>query len=113
MTDANQLQERINVALRASAEDYAHSSFSPYVDAAEDLTTALMKAAFGRYGADAVERALDEFERLASTADRVRLQHALNQFLTHRPAPASLGLRIPDLEERAPWMVTPSQREKT
>jgi len=109
MNDIDELQKRIDVALQETAGDRARSSFSEYTDTAQDLTRALMQRAREAKGAQAVEQALDEFDRLLQSEDRVRLQYALGQFLSHHPEAARLGLRIPDLEESAPWQVLPSK----
>ncbi len=98
------LQRRIDAALRETPEEQAESRFSDYADSAFDLTQRLMAAA--RKGG--AEAALDEFDRLKETEDLGRLRRALQEFLTHDPAAA--GLRIPSLEERAPWKVLPSRR---
>jgi predicted RNA-binding Zn ribbon-like protein len=103
-----QLQARIDQELRQTPELLAASRFSDYADSTFDETAALMKTA-NTHGdpAAAVTAVLDEVRRRRQAGDPVRLQHALMEFLTHHPAAAALGLRIPDLEERSPWLVKP------
>lgn len=98
-------QRRIDAALRELPEESA-GGFSDYRDTAIGLTRLLMAAA-RRGGVDA---ALDELDRLRGSEDPGRLRRALQEFVTHDPAAA--GLRVPPLEERAPWKTRPSRREE-
>jgi hypothetical protein len=106
------LQERINLALRETPEDRRKSDYSDYrPDNLPEIVDELTRAA-ARGGAEGMEAALDEFERLAEREDKIRAQHALMHFLTHHPAAAELGLRVPSLQERNPWKVLPSRRKQ-
>lgn len=106
------LQERINLALRETPEDRRKSDYSDYKpDNLPEIVEELARAA-ARGGAEGMEAALDEFERLAEREDKVRLQHALIDFLTHHPAATGLGLRVPPLQERSPWKVRPGRRQR-
>jgi hypothetical protein len=107
------IQHRIDSALRESPQDRLHSRFSPYIaDSKPDLDNQLAYAAASSSseGLDAMEAVLDEFERLATKEDRGRLRYALLVFLTHDSRVAKLGLRVPPLEERSPWKLTPSKK---
>ena len=113
MTSREELQERINDALQQTPEDFARSTFSGYLDTAADLTGRLYGRAVSASDAEAaVEAALDEYDALAASEDNRRARQALMEFLTHHPAAAELGLRVPDLAQRAPWMVRPSRRKR-
>lgn len=108
------LQERIAAALREDLEASRESDFTEYMpDASTPLTRLLARAAQagGAEGVEAIEAALDEFERLAGGEDLPRLQHALMVFLSQHPAAARLGLRVPPLSERSPSQVLPSRRD--
>lgn len=105
------IQQRIDSVLRESPKDRLESRFSPFIAEVEpDLENQLMSAA-SPGGIDGVEAALDEFDRLAANEDSGRLRHALLIFLTHNSDVATLGLRIPSLEERSPWKVAPSNKK--
>jgi hypothetical protein len=111
MTSRQDLQERIDHALHQTPEEFARSTFSDYADTATDLTQRLYRCAVSAGDAEtAVEAALDEYENLASTEDIVRARRALMEFVTHHPASAKLGLRVPDLADRSSWMARPSRR---
>jgi hypothetical protein len=113
MTSREELQERINHALQQTPEEFARSAFSDYLDTATDLTRRLYKRAVSSNDPEtAVEAALDEYDALAASEDNRRARHALMEFVTHHPAAAELGLRVPDLAQRAPWMVRPSRRKR-
>ena len=103
------IQARIDAALREPVDEAARSSFSNYVPGAStELQSALWtKPATG--GIDDVEEILDRYDQLKGTDDPVRLRHALNVVLTNHPTVDALGLRLPSLEERSPWKVTPSK----
>ena len=109
MSDPDELQRRISEALREYPDEVRTPGYSDYAVGADDLTAELMQAARDR----GVEGALDAFERLRASHDGRRLRRALMEFITHDPAAVSLGLRIPSLEERAPWKVLSSRREKS
>lgn len=110
MIRTQEFQARINSALRGSAEDRAKSRFSEFVsDLGPDFESRLMQAASAG-GTGGIEAAMDEFDRLVTREDPVRLRHALLVFLTHHPDVQKSGLRIPPLEERSPWEVAPSKR---
>lgn len=102
-------QSRIDLALRESVQDRMQSSYSDYLPENASLAQKLMLAA-ARGGLQGIHAALDQFDRLSTSEDRLRLQKALLVFLTHWPEAAKLGLRIPGLEKRSPWKVVPSQR---
>jgi hypothetical protein len=59
-------------------------------------------------GLAGIRAALREFDRLAKAEHPLRIRRALMIFLVHHPDVGRLGLRIPSLEERAPWMTPPS-----
>jgi|SRR5215475_12816745 len=111
VTRVQELQERINSALRQTPEARVASDFSDYKpDHSPELVQDLMQAA-EQGGEEGVKAALDEFDRLSQSEDRLRMQHALMLFLTHHPAVSELGLRVPSLRERSPWKVLPSKRK--
>jgi hypothetical protein len=106
----SRLQERINLALRETPEDRRKSNYSDYrPDNIPKLVAELTEAA-AQGGAEGIEAALDEFDRLAEREDKIRAQRTLMHFLIRHPAAAELGLRVPSLEERNPWKVLPSKR---
>jgi hypothetical protein len=105
MGPVEQLQQRVNAALRADRA--THRTFSEYRDSASDLVDRLWAAA-SNGGAAA---ALDEFDRLRGSEDPTRLRYALMELIAHHPDVSNIGLRIPSIEERAPWTVLPSKRE--
>ena len=116
-TRVQKLQERINTVLAESPQSASASKFSPYLmdeqspevaGQAVDIDARLAQAASAD-GAEAIEAAMDEYDRLAETEDAGRLRHALMVFLTHHPEATKLGLRIPTLEERSPWKVMPGK----
>ena len=98
----NELQSRVDQALRETPEEEEAELFSDYAEPADDLTQKLMDAARAR----GVEAALDEFDRLRGSAKIRRLQRALMEFITHDPLAYEAGLHVPPLEERAAWKVT-------
>jgi hypothetical protein len=104
------IQARIDAALREPADEAARSSFSTYMPGGStDLQSALWtKPETG--GVEDVEEILDRYDQLKGTDDPVRLRHALSVVLTNHPTVGALGLRLPSLEERSPWKVTPSRR---
>jgi hypothetical protein len=105
------LQARINAALHSPAGEAGTSSFSPYMPGASvPLQDSLLGGGQDR-GLDALEAILDRFAQLRATSDRGALQHALALVLTHHPAMAAFGLRLPSLDERSPWKTWPSRRE--
>jgi hypothetical protein len=107
------IQQRIDSALRESPQDRLQSRFSPYIaDSKPDLENQLASAAAASpsEGLDGVEAVLDEFERLATREDPGRLRHALLIYLTHDSQVAKLGLRVPTLEERSPWKLAPNRK---
>jgi hypothetical protein len=104
------LQARIDEALREPVEQADVRSFSEYMPGA---SVALQDELLRAGGADPVtnvEAILDAFDRLRVSGDPA-LRHALSVVLTHHPATAELGLRLPSLEERSPWKTWPSRRE--
>ena len=104
------LQERINAALR-EAPDEPYSSFSAYMpDRRLQFLQKRLAETAQAGGAKGIEAALDVFDELAPTEDLDRLRYALMIFLTHQPAVAELGLRLPSLEERSPSSALPSRR---
>jgi len=113
MTSREELQERIDHALHQTPEEFGRSTFSDYADTAIDLTRRLYERAVSAHDAEtAIEAALDEYEAFAATEDNGRARRALMEFVTNHPAAAKLGLRVPDLEVRTPWMARPSRRGK-
>jgi len=104
-----QLQDRIDAALREPYEESAISLFSGYMPGAStDLQSTLWTTpATGRI--EDVEELLDRFDAMKGTADPNRLRHALTVVLTHHPTVGALGLRLPSLEERSPWKTLPHQ----
>ena len=108
---ASELQARINEALRERREEGGARSFSEYMPGASvGLQDELLRAA-APGGVAGIEALLDAFDRLRASADVAALRHALSIVLTHHPAAAELGLRLPSLEERSPWKVWPARRE--
>ncbi len=105
---AERLQARINAALQETREETPASRFSPYLQDSGGVVASMMEAA--RDGG--VEAALDLFDRLRASEDLGLLRHALMRFLVEHPAAGKLGLRIPSLIERAPWMAAPSNRKR-
>lgn len=106
---ARALRERISAALRETPAERARIRFSPYLlDEGPDIAGRLMRAA-SPGGLDGFEAALDEYDELAGREDLGRLRHALMVFLTHHPEAARLGLRVPPLEERSAWKVSPGR----
>ena len=105
------LQQRINQALREDLEATEESDFSEYVPDASTSLTRLLAQVARQTGAEGIEAALNEFERLRQHEDLPRLQHALMVFLSQHPAAAQLGLRIPPLADRSPSQILPSKRE--
>lgn len=103
------LQQRINRALGDPVAYAGTSRFSEYapVGVPELVSDLMNAAAIG--GIEGVEAMLDRAEELARREDPPRLRHALSIALTHSPAVADLGLRLPSLEERAAWKVAPSR----
>jgi hypothetical protein len=113
MTTRQDLQQRIDDALRETQNDFAESTYSDYADSRADLTQRLYERALpGQDEAAKVEAVLDEFETLMASEDKRRAQRALASFVTHHPAAARLGLRVPDLEQRAGWKARPSRSRK-
>jgi hypothetical protein len=108
---AGRLQSRIDDALREPIEEASASSYSEYLPGGStELQDALIRAA-GPGGLDALERIFDAFDRLRPSADAGRLRHALAVVLSHHPAVAEFGLRLPSLQERSRWKTWPSTRE--
>jgi hypothetical protein len=105
------IQLRIDAALREPVDEASRSSFSSYMPGAStDLQSTLWtKSATGGIGD--VEEILDRYEQLKGTDDPVRLRYALYAVLTNHPTVDALGLKLPSLEERSPWKVTPSNRQ--
>jgi hypothetical protein len=107
-----ELQRRIDALLTESPEERSRSGFSDYVPRRDRLSQRLAQTAATASGAAGIAMALDECERLAAAEDRLAVQRALAIFLTHHPAVARLGLRVPSLAERAPWKAGPSRRHR-
>jgi hypothetical protein len=108
-----ELQRRIDALLAESPEERSRSRFSDYLPRRDSLSRRLAQTAATASGAAGIAMALDECERLAAVEDRLAVQRALAIFLTHHPAVARLGLRVPSLAERAPWKTGPSRRRRT
>jgi hypothetical protein len=106
------LQARIDALLSESPEDKAKSRFTPYMIAEKsDLESRILEA-LKIGGLDGMETAMDKFEELAASEDGGRLRYELMRFLTRDPAAAKFGLRIPSLEERSAWKITPGRFSK-
>jgi hypothetical protein len=105
------LQGRIDRALRQPVEDAEISRFSEYMPGASVALQDQLQGSAGAGGVTDVEAILDRFEQLRASADAGTLRHALSVVLTHHPAVAHLGLRLPSLEERSPWKVWPGRRD--
>lgn len=103
MSSRDELQQRIDAALRETPEQFAATVTTDYEDPVADLTRRFYHRAMSLDDAAAVEAALEEFESMQESEGR-RARRALAQFVTHHPAPARLGLRVPDLEARSPWL---------
>ena len=103
------IQSRIDRALQQPLEDAGASSFSEYMPGASTPYEDELRRAGGTGSVTEVEAILDRFERLRASADRAALRHALSVVLTHHPAVADLGLRLPSLKERSPWKTWPSK----
>jgi hypothetical protein len=107
------LASRIARALRETPEMRARSTFSQYAaKKALPLQRRLEMAAGGGEIAG-VESVLDEFDRMNADEDPLALRYALQVFLTHSSAAQALGLGVPSLSERSPWLTVPSRAGKT
>jgi hypothetical protein len=107
--NVRQVQQRIDAALASGPADLSVGPYSDYLpDHTPALVEYLMRAAKPG-GLAGIKAALREFDRLAETEHPLRIKQALMIFLTHHPEAARLGLRIPPLDERAPWMTRPSE----
>lgn len=106
------LQARINRALRQPLEEAGTSGFSEYMPGASIAYEDELRGAPGSGGVTDLEDILERFERLRSSRDPAALRHSLSVVLTHHPAVAELGLRLPSLEERSSWKVWPSKRDR-
>jgi hypothetical protein len=103
------LASRIARALRETPQMRARSTFSQYAaKKALPLQRRLEMAAGGGEIAG-VESALDEFDRMNAGEDPLALRYALQVFLTHSSAARALGLGVPSLAERSPWLTVPSR----
>jgi hypothetical protein len=91
----------------------ARSRFSEYLpEAASGLRMRLAAAAEAAGGGlGGIAAALDEFDRMSADQDPLALRYALQLFVTHSEDAARLGLRVPSLEERSPWMIAPGRKE--
>ena len=106
------VQDRIYAALHEPVERGAKSRFSSYMPGATvALQDQLLEGTRHAAVIEDIERILDTFARLRLSQDVAALQHALTIVLTHHPALASHGLRMPSLEERSAWKTWPSRRE--
>jgi hypothetical protein len=108
-TTTRQLQQEIDAALASGPEDM---SAGPYTDYLPDHTPILVDSlnrSAQAGGVVGITAALREFDKLARTEHPLRLKRALTLFLIHHPDATKLGLRIPPLSERAPWIVRPSK----
>jgi hypothetical protein len=105
------LQSRIDRALQQPLEEAGASGFSEYMPGASIAYEDDLRGAAGTGGVPDVEAILDRFERLRASADIAALRHALSVVLTHHPAVAQLGLRLPSLLERSSWKVWPGRRD--
>ena len=105
------LQARIDRALQQPLEEAGASRFSEYMPGASIAYEDDLRGASDTGGVTEVEAILDRFERLRASADVAALRHALSVVLTHHPAVAELGLRLPSLEERSSWKAWPGKRD--
>jgi hypothetical protein len=106
------LTQRIQAALRETPEMRSRSKFSEYAPRVAASLRARLDQAAESGGIGGVEAALDEFDRMDATEDPLALRHALQLFITHNRHALALGLEVPPLAERAPWMTIPSRRER-
>jgi hypothetical protein len=104
-------QTRINEALREPIGETGGRSFSDYMPGGSVAVQDELLRAASAGGLAGIEAIFDAFDRLRGSTDPARLRHALSVVLTHHPALAELGLRLPSLEERSPWKTWPSKRE--
>jgi hypothetical protein len=88
----------------------ARSTFSEYAPRAAAPIRERLERAVGVGGIEGVESVLDEFDRMSLSEDPLALRYALQLFLTHNRHAVALGLRVPPLAERSPWMTVPSRR---
>jgi hypothetical protein len=102
---------RVQAALRETPQMRARSRFSEYAPRAAAPLRERLERAADAGGIEGIEAALDEFDRMNASEDPLALRHALQLFLTHNRHAVALGLQVPPLAERAPWMTTPSRRD--
>jgi hypothetical protein len=107
-----ELERRVQEALHESPEMRERSTFSEYAPAAAKRFREILGRASAAGGIGGIELALDEFDRMNASEDPLALRYALQLFLTHSRDAASLGLQVPSLGERNPWIVTPSRPKK-
>jgi hypothetical protein len=107
------LASRIGRALRETPEMRARSTFSQYAAKKALPLQRRLEMAGGGGEIAGVESALDEFDRMDAGEDPLALRYALQVFLTHDSAAQALGLRVPSLAERSPWLTVPSRSGKT
>ena len=105
------LQSRIDRALQQPLEEAGAGRFSEYMPGGSIAYEDELRGSSGTGGVSDVEAILDRFERLRASADLAALRHALAVVLTHHPAVAQLGLRLPSLQERSSWKVWPGRRD--
>lgn len=106
------IQERVDKALKQFPEDVELSDFSEYMpDHTPEIIRELEQAA-REGGLEGIEAAMDQFGRLEKVEDKVRLQYALTIFLSNDADFSANGLRLPSLEERSSWKILPSRRPR-
>jgi hypothetical protein len=104
------LERRVQEALRESPEMRERSTFSEYAPRAAAPISERLERAASAGGIKGVESVLDEFDWMSLSEDPLALRYALQLFLTHNRHSVALGLRVPPLAERSPWMTVPSRR---
>jgi hypothetical protein len=104
------LERRVQKALRESPEMRARSTFSEYAPRGGSAIRERLERAASAGGIEGIESALDEFDRMRLSEDPLALRYALQLFLTQHHDAVTLGLRVPSLTERSPWMTAPSRR---
>ena len=106
------LQARITAALSESPNERP-SYYSDYLPSPRDAYLQNFAEAAASGGVEGMSNVLDEFDRLAATADLRALRSALMLFLTHHSVPQELGLRIPSVLQRRGRLIAAAKRKKS